>query len=138
MHKGKHLLIDCVGVSRDICLDDKRVLDALVKAAERAGATVVGQMRYHFGHNSPPGFTCVCLLDESHCTAHSYADLGLIAMDIFTCGSTEPRQVFKFVQEELNLGGVTVREHGRFLCEEETVERPVENASDYMQKALSV
>lgn len=123
MHKGKHLLVDCVGVSRETCLDDRGVLRAMVNGAEKAGATVVGQMRYHFGHNSPPGFTCVCLLDESHCTAHAYADLGLIAMDIFTCGSTDPRDVFRFIQEQIDLGTVTIREHGRFLIDEPAAEQ---------------
>jgi len=86
-------------------------------AAERAGATVVSQVRYHFGHNSPPGFTAVVLLDESHCTAHTYADLGLIALDVFTCGSTEPRDVLAYLREEVDLGEVTIREVGRFPLE---------------------
>jgi len=86
----------------------------MARAAERAGATVVSQVRYQFGHNSPPGFAAAILLDESHCSAHSYADLGLIAMDVFTCGSTNPRTVLRYIQEELNLGNVTVREFKRF------------------------
>lgn len=54
------------------------------------------------------------LLDESHCSAHSYADLGLIALDVFTCGNTNPHDVLQYMQEELDLGDVTVREMGRF------------------------
>lgn len=114
LHKGRHLLVDCWDVDRETCLDDKRVLSAMARAAERAGATVVSQVRYQFGHNSPPGFAAAILLDESHCSAHSYADLGLIAMDVFTCGSTNPRTVLRYIQEELNLGNVTVREFKRF------------------------
>ncbi|NCO57808.1 MAG: adenosylmethionine decarboxylase [Deltaproteobacteria bacterium] len=117
MQRGKHLLIDCQGVSRDVCLDDRGMLRAMAVAAERAGATVVSQVRYHFGHNSPPGFTAVVLLDESHCTAHTYADLGLIALDVFTCGSTEPRDVLAYLREEVDLGEVTIREVGRFPLE---------------------
>ena len=90
MDKGKHLLIDCRNVDRSVCMNDGLVLNAMARAAERAGATVIATNRYHFGHNSPAGFTAVILLDESHCSAHSYADLGLIAMDVFTCGTTEP------------------------------------------------
>ena len=114
MHKGKHLLIDCENVSRELCLDDKTVLNALARAAECAGATVVSQVRYRFGHDSPPGFTAVVVLDESHCSAHTYADLGLIALDIFTCGTTEPRDVLRHLREELDLGDVHVREFVRF------------------------
>ena len=114
MPKGKHLLIDCRGVSREVCLDDRRMLGALARAAERAGANVISQVRYRFGADSPPGFTAVVLLDESHCSVHSYADLGLIALDIFTCGTTDPAEVLKHLRAELDLGDASVREVPRF------------------------
>jgi len=91
------------------------MLSAMAKASEKAGASVISQVRYHFGHNSPPGFTGIVLLDESHCSAHTYADQGLIALDIFTCGNTDPHQVLKYIQEEIDLGEVTIREVDRFF-----------------------
>ncbi|MGC8739663.1 MAG: adenosylmethionine decarboxylase [Candidatus Hydrogenedens sp.] len=114
-----HLIIDCRNVSRDLCLNDKLVLNAMARAAERAGATVISQVRYKFGSDSPPGFAALVMLDESHCSAHTYADLGLIAMDIFTCGKTDPRVVFRYIREELDLGDVTIRELPRFSVQEE-------------------
>ena len=114
LHQGKHLLIDCGNVSQEVCLDDRQMLDVMARAATRAGASVISQVRYHFGHNSPPGFTGIVLLDESHCSAHTFADQGLIALDIFTCGNTDPHQVLKYIQEEINLGEVTIREVDRF------------------------
>ncbi len=112
---GRHLLVDCRNVPEEICLDDKTFLKAIATSAEKAGATVVSQVRYKFGHNSPPGFACVVMLDESHCSAHSYADLGLIAMDIFTCGGTDPAEVLKNLREVVFLGDVSVRSEYRFL-----------------------
>ena len=109
LHKGTHLLVDCREVSRDVCLNDGLVLNAMATAASRAGATVLSQVRYHFGHDSPPGFTAAILLDESHCTAHSYADLGLVALDVFTCGNTDPRDVLKYMREIVDLGEVTIQ-----------------------------
>lgn len=123
MEKGRHLLVDCCNVSRELCLDDRRVLNAMASAAEKAGATVVSQVRYKFGHNSPPGFTAVVLLDESHCSAHTYADLGLIAMDVFTCGSTDPADVLKHLREELDLGDVSVRQVPRFTLAAEPAQK---------------
>ena len=84
MHKGKHLLIDCCHVARELCLDDKRMLNVMARAAEQAGATVISQVRYRFGSESPPGFTAVVVLDESHCSAHTYADLGRAQVRIRT------------------------------------------------------
>jgi S-adenosylmethionine decarboxylase len=95
-------------------LDDGLVLESMSSAARRAGANVLSQVRYHFGHNSPPGFTAAIVLDESHCTAHSYADQRLIALDIFTCGNTDPYDVLRYVREQVDLGNVTVRAVGRF------------------------
>ncbi|MEA3365221.1 MAG: adenosylmethionine decarboxylase [Candidatus Hydrogenedentes bacterium] len=118
MYKGRHLLVDCRNVAREVCLDDKLVLNTMARAAERAGATVLSQVRYKFGSDSPPGFAAVVLLDESHCSAHSYADLGLIAMDLFTCGTTDPRDVFFYLQEKLDLGDVETRLIDRFVVEE--------------------
>lgn len=132
MQKGKHLLIDCRNVARAVCLDDKGMLDAMARAAERAGATVVSQIRYKFGQDSPPGFTAVVMLDESHVSAHTYADLGLIALDVFTCGSTEPRNVLRYIREEINLGDVTIKECGRFLTHE------AETAPAYEPEAVLV
>jgi len=129
LHQGKHLLVDCRNVARDVCLDDRGMLNAMAYAAERAGATVISQVRYHFGHNSPPGFTCVVVLDESHCSAHTYADEGLIALDVFTCGSTEPRQVLEYLRDQINLGDVQIREFGRF-------ERVSANASGELSPQL--
>jgi len=114
LQKGKHLLIDCRNVPRAVCLDDGRMLRAMASAAQRAGATVISQVRYQFGHNSPPGFTAVIVLDESHCSAHTYADLGLIALDVFTCGNTDPRDVLAYIREEIDLGEVAIREVARF------------------------
>lgn len=119
MAKGRHILVDCTSVPREVCLDDKRVLKAMAEGAEKAGATVISQVRYHFGHNSAPGFTAAVLLDESHCTAHSYADLGLMALDMFTCGKTDPRDILAHMCEVLDLGDVNVQECVRFVTAEE-------------------
>jgi len=82
----------------------------MARAAQRAGATLISQIRYKFGSESPPGFAAVAMLDESHCSAHTYADLGLIALDVFTCGETDPYEVVRYMREELDLGGLTVTE----------------------------
>ena len=114
LHKGKHILIDCRNVRRNLCLNDKLVLEVMARSAEKAGATVVSQIRYRFGSQSPPGFAAVVMLDESHCSAHTYADAGLMALDIFTCGKTDPAVVLRYIREELDLGDVTIRELSRF------------------------
>lgn len=53
---------------------------------EEEGLRIVGEKCIVFdGTKSPPGFTFVLCLDESHISVHSYADEGLLATDLFTC-----------------------------------------------------
>ena len=94
----------------------------MARAAKKAGSTVISQIRYKFGSDSPPGFTAIVMLDESHCSAHCYADLGLMAMDVFTCGKTNPWDVLRYIQDELDLGDVSVDEQLRFTESEQTIE----------------
>ena len=89
----------------------------MAEAATLAGATVVSQIRYRFGNDSPPGCTAVVMLDESHCSVHTYADLGLMAFDVFTCGATSPRDVWTHIQQTLGIEDATVREVPRFINE---------------------
>lgn len=114
MHKGKHLLIDCSGVPRELCLDDQRLLEAMARAATECGATVISQIRYRFGSDSPPGCTAIVMLDESHCSVHTYADLGLMALDVFTCGNTNPEDVWAKLAQELSLTDAQVKMVERF------------------------
>jgi len=130
LEKGHHILIDCRNVPRDVCLDDGKMLDVMARSAAKAGMHVISQVRYHFGHNSAPGFTCVCLLDESHVSAHTYADLGLIALDVFTCGKTNPAKILDYMREELDLGDVTVKTMPRFLLPDGDASSEVELADE--------
>ena len=101
----------------------------MARAAELAGAQVISQVRHKFGRDSPPGFTAVVVLDESHCSAHTYADLGLIAMDVFTCGHTDPREVLRNIRDELDLGEVSIREMPRFELAEPACSSAVSGGS---------
>lgn len=113
--KGRHLIVDCTAVDRQTLLNDKLFLETMAEAATRAGATVISQIRYRFGSDSAPGFTAIVMLDESHVSAHAYSDLGLLAMDVFTCGNTDPEQVLAYIRERIDLGTVTERVMPRFL-----------------------
>ena len=121
MHKGQHLLVDCHGVPHELCLNDQLLLETLAQAAQLAGATVISQIRYRFGDNSPAGCTAIVMLDESHCSVHTYADLGMMAIDIFTCGSTDPKAIWENVCSRLKIESASLRMLPRFENAEATV-----------------
>jgi S-adenosylmethionine decarboxylase len=89
---GSHVLLDFSGVPREICEDDAFLLDLIRKASIESGSTVINSCRYRFGHNSPSGCTAFVMLDESHVSIHTYAERGLVAADVFTCGPTSEQK----------------------------------------------
>lgn len=102
--KGRHLLIDARNVPDETLRNSKKVMKALCESIEIAGANILTTTRHDFGLNSPPGYAMVVALDESHCSIHTYADLGLMAIDFFTCSTTDPEIVFKNFIDRIDIG----------------------------------
>ncbi len=57
----------------------------LKQAAEKACLTVVGEACHEF---EGQGLSICLLLSESHLCIHTYPELGLVSVDIYTCGTT--------------------------------------------------
>ena len=95
-YRGFHVLLDYSGFVND---DPKEFSDwnlaAIQHALKANGVRCVHSHSEVFeeGGPTPPGFTSVCLLDESHVSSHCYSADGLLAIDIFTCGG-KPQQTF--------------------------------------------
>ena len=95
---GKHILLDCTEFFPTSSFDGNDMLELMQKAVNKSDAKEVhAHVEIFDGTNSPPGFAAVVLLDESHVSAHCYSDRGLLAIDAFTCGGTDP----EFIVEEL-------------------------------------
>lgn len=91
---GSHVFMDYTGAFFTDEASHTQVLELMRAAVERSPATEVHAKAVPFdGSTSPPGFAAVVLIDESHLTAHCYADRGLLAVDCFTCGQTDPDTV---------------------------------------------
>jgi len=114
LSKGMHIILDCFGVSRDLCLNDKQLLETVTQAAKLNNATIISTSRYHFGHNSPPGCTVFVMLDESHISVHTYADQGKMAIDVFTCGNTDAQAIAEQLKAQLGLDNYNEKSVGRF------------------------
>lgn len=92
--QGAHVFLDYTeAFFRDEC-DGPWMLERMREAVATTPAREVHAHVESFdGNVSPPGFAAVVLIDESHVSAHSYADRGLLAVDCFTCGATDPDAV---------------------------------------------
>ncbi len=93
MKNSYHALIDINDLSRDHCANDTRLLNILESAARLINATIISSNRYRFGHNSPDGCTAFLMLDESHISAHTYAEKGKMAIDVFSCIGQEKCEI---------------------------------------------
>lgn len=80
-------------------LDNEHFLrDLLENAAEACGAHVLQSMSHQF---QPQGVTAICLLSESHISIHTWPEKGEAAVDVFTCGDSEPKIACDIIIEQL-------------------------------------
>lgn len=87
---GRHLLLECDAVDPARLRDPVWLENAMLAAAEAAGATVLYGHFHHFG--GAQGVTGVLLLRESHISIHTWPEYAYAAVDVFMCGEAEPRR----------------------------------------------
>ena len=120
---GAHVFLDYVNASFEGEDDYQWLFSTMREAVAQSPATEVHAHLAPFdGSTSPPGFAAVVLIDESHITAHCYADQGLLAVDCFTCGDTDPEIIAAYLDERLtkrfpNLKRIRKDRVDRFLTE---------------------
>jgi len=87
---GQHLIVDVWGkVNAMPFWDMDGAAVALKKAAVEAGATVMTERWHHFGAGH--GYTGVVILAESHISVHTWPEKGYASIDVYMCGTCDPR-----------------------------------------------
>lgn len=87
---GRHVAMDLREVEFEKLNDLEFLRQVLIEAAERCGATIVGENFIQF---QPQGVTGVLVLSESHLSIHTYPEEGFAAIDCYTCGHNVDPQV---------------------------------------------
>ncbi len=82
---GKHILLELKDCNREALNDLDYLKSTLREAAEKCGATILGETFHLY---SPQGVSGVVTIAESHLFIHTWPEYGYAAADIFTCGST--------------------------------------------------
>lgn len=99
----KHCILELYRGDSDKLNDEAFVREALVKAAEIAGATLLDVRTHAF---VPQGVTGFALLAESHISIHTWPECEFAAIDAFTCGeTTDPEKACKYLAECFNATG---------------------------------
>lgn len=88
-NKGYHITIDYFGFkcgNNNFKEIGKNISDIIFNGLKEYNINIVhNHIEFFDGSNSPPGFTSIFLIDESHISAHCYSDASLLALDVFTC-----------------------------------------------------
>jgi S-adenosylmethionine decarboxylase len=80
-----HWLLDFEGCPFESLDRADPVREALLEAAARAGAKVIGERFHQF---EPHGASGVVLIGESHLSIHTWPERGYAAADLFTCSTS--------------------------------------------------
>jgi S-adenosylmethionine decarboxylase len=96
---GRHCIFELQDGNPNLLDNEDFIKEALTKAADAAGATLLGIVSHKF---EPQGVTAIALLSESHISIHSYPEYGYAAVDAFTCGEhTNPESACHSLKESL-------------------------------------
>jgi len=105
MFRGQHAILDITGF---VCnyAEGSDIVHNLMKESVKLGTCrVVAEKKVLYdGSLSPPGFSSVLILDESHITCHCYSsekENGMLGLDAFTCGTSDPSLMIDFIHDEL-------------------------------------
>jgi len=100
---GRHVCVDYTNFRVPSKEGGQMVIKAMREAVAESNVREVHSHMVVLGDDgqSPPGFTAVCLIDESHVTAHCYSDRGWLAIDVFTCGSHPPEIIADKLHKKL-------------------------------------
>ena len=118
--KGKHIFVDFMGIKGEENELGEFIFNLMIDSIKsNTTMKIVHKHLEILNGDTPPGFTSVLLLDESHFTSHCYSDEGLLAIDLFTCGKTDTTKVIdyftvKIIEKYPNIICTYKKNHERF------------------------
>jgi S-adenosylmethionine decarboxylase len=120
-NRGNHVFLDFVGfIDENLEECCANIFQIMKEGIQQTNMKCMFEKMVILKEDTEEGFTSVILLDESHITCHAYTKKGLLALDVFTCGATNPEDVAKYVKTKLEslypmIECVSYVKHKRFL-----------------------
>ena len=103
---GRQLTIEYYECGSGVLLNKDTVENALRKAANDSGATIISSSFHGF---DPQGVSGVVIIAESHFTIHAWPEHDYAAVDIFTCGDNiDLDKAIHSMQESFSSGRVAI------------------------------
>lgn len=103
---GQHVIAEFWGCKN--MFDTEKEMEHHLKAAsEHAQSTLLKTAVYKF---EPQGVTGLALLAESHISMHTWPETGYVAIDVFTCGKTQPHKAIHYLREQFQPERAEIKE----------------------------
>lgn len=110
---GIHILMELKDCDPDLLDDLDYVRDSIIRAADEAGAEIVGHTFHKF---HPLGVTGIVAIAESHISVHTWPEFAYAAADIFSCSETfKPREAAQLIAERFRSARPSITEIERGL-----------------------
>lgn len=104
---GIHLLLEVYNVDFNLLNDGNSIQKVMIDGICRAGMTILNIFKHEF---DPQGCTIVIALSESHVSCHTWPENGCISIDVYTCGSGNPKKIAVELLKYLNSDNYSIRE----------------------------
>lgn len=111
---GTHFILDLFDVKSEIFANNLSKLnyhlfDAYIQESlKKNKMTVLNVQEHHF--NSDGAFTSLYLLSESHLSIHTWPENNFIAVDVFTCGECETKNIVDDILTYLQPGRYVMKD----------------------------
>ena len=104
-YKGSHVFLDFINFYNKDTLEEccEYIFNIMNDSLKLTKMRNMHSKMVVLKDDTEEGFTSVILLDESHITCHSYTQKGLLALDVFTCGQTNPEIIANYIKKQLEL-----------------------------------
>ena len=108
MSNGRHLILDLYDCDPEILNNYEGLEQIMLAGLSLSKATVLRVIGEHF---EPQGVTLLALLAESHCSIHTWPEIGYAAVDLYTCGdTTNTHKAAQFIGDSLKAKTVEEKE----------------------------
>lgn len=95
---GQHVIAEFTGCNSTLLDNIEFMSKTFRKAIDIAGATLLHEVTHKF---DPQGISLVFVLSESHLSIHTWPETGYAAVDMYTCGASNPSLAIEYIQREL-------------------------------------